>query len=134
MKIVYAFACGLAIIAIMTLLKINGGILAIISIIIGTFVLFYSAYIYSDINRRDNVYFDELSFNSASSNNNGGSSNVDVSGNMSVSSGGLFCLGSSCCANGTVWNSTNQLCTAIPEAFVNARPWSPNEYDSYTKI
>jgi hypothetical protein len=143
-KMIVALAVGLAIIAILIIIKVPSGLITMSAIIIGSLVLIYCTYVYADISSRDNIYFDELNMNSFSLPAN--AATRDSSGNiinLLDTLNPLSCFGSSCCAVGTIWDATSQLCQKIPETFQNSKslkvagdekPWLPNEYDAYAKI
>ena len=137
-KIILALAFGLAIIVILIIFHVSSGLITIAAIGVGSFVLIYITFVYSNISSRDNVYFDELNMNSMSTPASASAPAHDTSGNL-LDLLDLSCFGSSCCSTGTAWDVTSQLCKTIPvETFRNVvskeKPWLPNEYESYTKI
>ena len=126
----------------------------VIMIVIGTFALVVIAYTIKDINSRYNMDFDKLNLRAPSSTTITG--NLD--GNISAGgSGGLLCIGESCCPagnpTGALWDSKTQQCLSLnvgvqgftlmspaslldPVSNVNDQvsPYEPSEINSYTKI
>lgn len=148
-KMMLSLAGGLAIIAILIVLRVSSGLITVAGVLVGSSVLIYCTYIYSDISSRDNVYFDELNMSSMSIPASNGVN--DVSGNALNLLGTLdplSCFGSTCCSVGTYFDTSNNVCKVKKnEPFANSmlsnndrnfpgneKPWLPSEYESYTKI
>ena len=86
------------------------------SVTLGLYIVIFSVgiiYLYNmyyDISRRNNMNFDEINY--IAPNTYLG----NVAGNTSSSSFGMgninlgMCIGQTCCANGTIWDSGNSVC------------------------
>jgi hypothetical protein len=84
-----------------------------VMLVIGTFALVVIVYTLKDINSRYNMDFDKLNFRAPTSNEIKGK----VDGNISAGSGGLLCIGESCCPagnpSGAVWDRNSQQCLSF---------------------
>jgi hypothetical protein len=144
-KMTLVVAGGLVIIGVLVFLGVGSGIITVVGIVVGSIVMIYCALLYANILSRDNVYFDELNFDSmmkppapTRSQNNGGLYNLAGSFNP------LSCYGADCCSVGMEYDSITDKCKmSVPLDVVKKdgfqsknkeMPYSPNEYDSYHKI
>lgn len=118
MKLSVAAACALAIIGIAYYLKLNDTILSIITVITLSILLMFVVFVFSSINNRDAIYFDEIKYvsplGSGSENNTTATTTTNVSGQINASS---YCFGSDCCSQGTIWDSDLTKCVKVISAF-----------------
>ena len=89
------------------------GIFVFVMLVIGGFALVVIIYTLRDINSRYNMDFDKLNLASPSNYSVGG----EITGNISSATGGLLCVGESCCPagnpTGAVWNRNTQQCLSF---------------------
>jgi hypothetical protein len=111
-KMIISITIALAIIAIVTFFKLPSSIIIIVSIIVLSIALIYIITIYSSISSRDNIYFDELKYDTVESTN---SSNLNqlpqgvVAANINS-----ICQGRDCCSTSDVWDATILKCIPKP--------------------
>jgi hypothetical protein len=89
------------------------GIFVFVMLVIGGFALMVIVFTLRDINSRYNMDFDKLNLAAPSSYTVGGG----ITGNIYGATGGLLCVGESCCPagnpTGAVWNKNTQQCLSF---------------------
>jgi hypothetical protein len=119
-KMIISITIALAIIAITVFFKLPSTIIIIISIIVISIALIFNITIYASISSRDNIYFDELSYDTVNPDTPQNDFNIGQTNNKG--SQNLFnnCYGSDCCSIGTAWDSTSQKCIPLVTDLQNA--------------
>ena len=94
-------------------IPIPTGIFVFVMLVIGGFALVVIIFTLRDINSRYNMDFDKLNLASPSNYSVGGG----ITGNVNGATGGLLCVGESCCPagnpSGAVWNKNTQQCLSF---------------------
>ena len=131
------------------------GAMEVITIILIGGALIYSISVYTTILQRSNMNYDEISIPPPRTALTAAEIAKQTADNQA--SGNLLgqldlgaCIGSSCCASGTHWNTTTQQCasgelvsafTTMSQAYIikpfnslATKPFEPSEFDSYAKI
>ena len=159
-KMLIALIIGLAVYILIYLIKqfipIPDVVVSLIIIIIFSVIAIYCFNIYLVIINRDPMDFDKINkpppvtltasqINQSIASNLAGSSNGNADLLATLNMG--TCSGSSCCSIGTVWDISSQLCIEddtfktmsndepvykVVNQTVNARIFTPSEYDSYS--
>ena len=112
-KMMMVIAISLASIGITVALHLHSIIIILVSIVTLSFACIFCFTSYLRMFSRDNIYYDEIKLDNVPDNIIQPKTIVSTttsSGNTLNSSSFLKCYGSDCCANGTSWDSSTELC------------------------